>query len=160
MIFELGNTQADRMNADSALYDYIGEIESAELLLRHLWEEHFSKAEQGEIDGWTAEGIGLRIRAAADIIFSVLTEINLETGNSQWRDVPYQVERAKRIVEIQRVTELTDQANDTWNSMTTGAARDAFGAERDRIAQLPDAEAIPALEALLKSSKPICEQGT
>ena len=158
MIFELGNTQADRMNADSALYNYLGEIDDAEQILRCLLEEHF--ATRKKIDSWTAEEIERSIKIATDKLFNVLLDLHLQTGNIRWRGVPYQVERAKRIVEIQRVTELTDQANDTWNSMTAGSVRDAFGAERDRIAQLPDAEAIPALEALLKSNQPVCEQGT
>lgn len=139
---------ATRMELSEYLNDTVWKIDHAELLLRDVHQQFFSGMKQERLYPQDAESVGRLIMAAADILWDVLAEIRPLVGDTKYRGAKAAMETAKLLLDSQRVDELHFLLADKMR-LAKGPNEKATRAEIDRISRLPDAEAIPQLEALL-----------
>lgn len=140
-------TAAERLIIENTVYDLFAGLDRALRLLHSVWEQHFDRREQKDIQARDAEDIENHLYIATGMIFDILTQYALTMGDSDFRGVaPYldssrRAEAAIRTNEvIARVTGL-ERRNGAWSTEQQAAVRKAMYA-------LPDEEAAPLLESL------------
>ena len=142
-------TAKERLTIDHATSGIFGNLERAHRMLYRLWEDNFGDAEQKDISAYDAESLGDLIYTIDDIIFNAVLEYSLLTCNKNAPGVEPHLKGAGYAVQAMRVHDLNDAIFDRERRMKP-KQRDEVCTKRGELLKLPNEQAIPALEALLK----------
>lgn len=126
-------------------FDEVWKLDAAWNLLSNLYDEIYGLIEP-EVGTYEIEKTASTIIAANSLIYDVMALLYQCMGKTDYRGGSYQVEQAARLQELHKVEELYSKATD--RSRRQGWP-DKLQEKIKAISELPDAEAIPALETLL-----------
>ncbi|MDE6935666.1 MAG: hypothetical protein K2P26_08655 [Oscillospiraceae bacterium] len=145
-------TAEERLIIAGAIGDAFCRLNRAHRLLYTVWEDHFGAREQKDIDAYNAKNIGDLLYTVDDIIFNVLLEYAVLTCDTSFPGLEPHMNGAKQAMKSMRVHDL--------NHALFGLARKLKPVRREEICRkrgdllkLPDDQAAPALEALLKEAE-------
>lgn len=126
-------------------FDEVWKLDAAYTLLSNLYDEIYGLLD-AEVGTYEKDKTASTLIAAKTLIYDVMAALYQCMGNTDYRGGSYQVEQAARLQELHKVEELYHRATD--RSRRQGWP-DKLQEKIKAISELPDAEAIPALEALL-----------
>lgn len=126
-------------------FDEVWKLDAAHNLLSNLYDEIYGLLD-AEVGPYEKDKTASTLIAAQALIYDVMAALYQCMGKTDYRGGSYQVEQAARLQELHKVEELYYKATD--RSRRQGWP-DKLQEKIRAISELPDAEAIPALEALL-----------
>ena len=146
-------TAAERDVIRAAVDDIFCRLGQCNDLLIDIWEEHFTEAEQKAIPAGTAGRIAGVLGIVTDTIYELLLQYALITG-WPFHAVKSYIASAKKAMGVIECNELMERANSEAREVPEkDGQRRAAIQECDTIAELPDAQAISLLKALLKGGE-------
>ena len=152
-MLEITTTSAERNHLREGMGTLIHTIDLATLELHDLYAHYFEHSEsqaQKDIHWYDAEYLGRRLWAIENAITASLEEWAMFAGDTHFRGQEYEVNKARRLLEIREAEELGERAFIQIERMPKGKAKDEATAELRRAQSLPDIEAIPILKAILE----------
>lgn len=140
-------THKERM-AVAFQYDGHYKLEAALKLLDNLYQEIYSLREK-EVGQYEFELTGATIVTVNELLYSAVAELHYLTGDFYFPGGEMRALEAQELVEMHKVEELHKKLSDRLRHSRNEAQEKSLRAEMERISQLPDTEAITALEAIL-----------
>ena len=145
-------TAEERLTIANTVGDIFTAIDRAHRMLYRLWEDHFESLEQKDISAYDAKDMGDLIYTIDDILFNAMLKYGLVTGESAIPGVePYMI-GAKRAARALRVEALNTDIFHAERDLKP-ELREKICRKRGDILKLPDSQAAPALETLLKEAE-------
>ena len=146
-------TGQERLIIAGAVGDAFISLERAHRMLYRLGGDNFGSSKQEGISADDAEDMGDLIYVIDDIIFNALLEYGLVTGESNLPGVEPHLIGARRAINAQQVEALKMDISRVERRMKSREKSDKVCNKRKALSVLPDEQAIPALEALLKEAE-------
>lgn len=128
-----------------SMFDEEWKLEAAYGLLSDLYQDIYGCSDV-EVGGYEKKRTANTLLAAEALIMEAVRSLAECTGRTDYPGGSYDLEEAERLLELHKAEELYYKATD--RSRRQGWP-DKLQEKLRAISQLPDAEAIPALEALL-----------
>lgn len=150
-MIEITTTAAERDRIRESMGTMFTALDYADQELHDLYVEFFEATQQKAISAYNAEYIGRRLFAIEAVLCDTVREWHVMTApGTAYRGKEYEVQRARRLLEITEAEELAHEAFMKIERMGTGTAKEKLAAELRRAENLPDAEAIPILRGILE----------
>lgn len=146
-------TAKERLIIAGAVGDAFCNLERAHRMLYRVWEDHFEDREQKDISAYDAKDMGDLLYTIDDIIFEALLEYALLTCDTSFPGLEPHMKGAAQAVKSMRVHDLNDVIFKVERRMKSRVKSDEVCRKRGDILKLPDDQAAPALEALLKEAE-------
>lgn len=143
-------THAKRISASIMASDLTAATRQAQRMIWKVWDRWFAHAEPRPIDADDAEEIGDILDTIANMLFYCLREFECDTGAPRcFREIDVYLDRAQEHITYATISELNDKALKIGGTLR-GPAKEAFDKARQAAWNLPDAQAIAALTALIR----------
>lgn len=142
-------TAKERLIVAGAVGDAFVKLDRAHHMLYRLWEDYFGEREQKDISAYDAKDMGDLLYTIDDIIFNVLLEYALITGDTSFPGLEPYMMGARRAAKSLRVHDLNTAIFNLERKMQQKQSEETCR-KRGELLKLPDEQAVPALEALLK----------
>lgn len=131
-MLEITTTSAERSHLREGMGTLIHTIDLATLELHDLYAHYFEHSEsqaQKDIPWYDAEYLGRRLWAIENAITASLEEWAMFAGDTHFRGQEYEVNKARRLLEIREAEELEERAFIQIERMPKGKAKDEATAE-------------------------------
>ena len=145
-------TRSTRVTIRNAMDGIMSEIEAARLAIDGVCENYLSKKDNRPICEEQWEELKRLIQTATTAIFNATLQYALTVGNDRFYGVDAHKEGVERMQTADRVDELHDRLYECERN-STGERKEKLEKRRLELADLPDAEALPALAALVKEAE-------
>lgn len=145
-------TAAERSRMRESMGTMFHTIDLATQELHDLYSRFFDHAEtkpQRSLQSHEVEYLESRLWAVEHSIDTALEEWAALMGDTRHRGQEYEAERARYLLEMRETEELIERAFSKLEGMPRGQAWHDLHTELHKAQELPDAEAIPILKALL-----------
>lgn len=143
-------THAERISASIMASDLTATTRQAQRMIWKVWDRWFAHAEPRPIDADDAEEIGDILNTIGNMLFYSLREFECDTGAARcFREIDIYLDRAQEHITHATISELNDKALKIGRALR-GPAREALDKARRAACDLPDAQAIAALTALIR----------
>lgn len=141
-------TRAERLIVEAAMYDVMASVGIAYDVLQELWEDHFAVIRTHPVSEAEVNSMGNILLLCCDKLFDALLQYALTTGNG-FSGVEPHMSSAKREAAVMAIEAAMSEIEAREKHMSE-AVREVSQAERRRISELPDEEALPLLRAMLE----------
>lgn len=145
-------TAKERLIIAGAVGDAFCNLERAHHMLYRVWEDFFGEREQKDITAYDAKDMGDLLYTIDDIIFNALLEYAMLTCDTSFPGLEPHMTGAANTVKALRVHDLNYRCFDLEKKLKPKQREELCRKRRD-ILKLPDDQAAPALEALLKEAE-------
>ena len=152
-MLEITTTAAERNRLRESMGTMFHSIDLATQELHELYTQHFEHSEtepQKDIPWYDAEHLGRRLWAIEAAITAALEEWAMFAGDTRYRGQEYEAAKARRLLEIREAEELAERVFEKVKRMPKGKAQEEALSDLRRAQELPDAEAILILKAILE----------
>ena len=144
-------TYNDRRTVHNIMAPLMTEIETAREIINGVWVDYFSMKDAKPFQSGNYEEIERLLRVAETTIFDAILQYALTVGDTELCGVSPHKDSIERMQSADRVNDLQKQLFDREREIG-GERCEKLRARRNALSDLPDTEAIPALEALLKEA--------
>lgn len=146
----MGTTHAERISASIMASDLTATTRQAQRMIWKVWDRWFAYAEPRPIDADGAEEIGDILNTIGNMLFYSLLEFECDTGAERcFREIDSYLNRAQEHITHATISELNDKALKIGRTLR-GPEKEALDKARQAACDLPDAQAIAALTALIR----------
>lgn len=142
-------TAKERLIIAGAVGDTFCNLERAHHMLYRVWDDFFGERKQKDITAYDAKDMGDLLYTIDDIIFNALLEYAMLTCDTSFPGLEPHMAGAANTVKALRTHDLNYRLFDLERNLKP-EQREELCRKRGDILKLPDDQAAPALEALLK----------
>ena len=143
-------THGERVTIETAVGSLFADLEKAECLLGAVLDDHFNNREQEALSGATADYVGTMLRIVLDILSDTILAYSLTVADVYSVRAKRFIESADAVKRAMQCEAANNAACDVERKLPADESRQ-FIEERIRICDLEDAEAIMALNDLVKN---------